>query len=242
MKEKILIICAHPDDAELECGGFIMKYRTRFDISVLILTNGSRGSRDNLSHDTILSEIREKEARQAAVYGNYSVFFGCFNDGELMDSLDIRNKIISFIRLIKPVAVFTHRDNDYHPDHRCVSRMVQDSLVAIYCDGYLPEYPAIDYVPAVLFFWNRFDRPSKFSCDLYIDITDYIEEKKQLLEIHTSQFSNKELIESELYKKGRIINQLYSKMNEGYGEAFELCQYLREQDVARYINMFNGIS
>lgn len=61
----VLAICAHPDDAEILCGGTLAKYAARGDkITIAISTNGEVGS-PTLSKPEI-SEIRRQEAKAAA--------------------------------------------------------------------------------------------------------------------------------------------------------------------------------
>ena len=48
MKKKILIIVAHPDDEVLGCGGFISKYKNKYDFKVIFLAEGSSCRYKNL--------------------------------------------------------------------------------------------------------------------------------------------------------------------------------------------------
>ena len=59
--KNILIIMAHPDDAELGAGGSIAKWVSEGStVRTIICTNGDKGTKEDYSTHQI-SEIREKE-------------------------------------------------------------------------------------------------------------------------------------------------------------------------------------
>ena len=45
-KEKVLVICSHPDDEVLGCGGSIKKYSKKYDIQCIYLSNGGTNRSD----------------------------------------------------------------------------------------------------------------------------------------------------------------------------------------------------
>lgn len=233
MKPQVLIICAHPDDAEIGCGGFILKYKEIFDFTIVIITNGCLGDNNPSNDRDSIIMSRRNEATNAARYAGVTVIYEDYNDGELSNTLELRRTIVKYIRTIKPYIVFTHKDNDYHSDHRYLSQAVQDSLVLIYCTHYMIDIPPIDYIPPVFFFWNKFNYPRQFNCDLLIDITEVIEKKKEYLSFYASQFDEKQL-NTEVFDKSKIIYALFSTEKDSslprYGEAFELCQYIRDEE------------
>lgn len=242
MKQQVLIICAHPDDAEIGCGGFILKYKDVFDFTIIVITNGCLGNNDPIAERESIIASRRIEAINASHFAGVNVIFENYNDGELFNSMELQRKIVYYIRRIKPYIIFTHKDNDYHPDHRYLSKAVQDSLVLIYCAQYMKEIQSIDYIPPVLFFWNKFTYPMQFRCDLLIDITDFIQEKKSYLSYYVSQFDENQL-NDEVFIKSELMYRLYdqeehSSAEKRYGEAFELCQYIRDEEKESF---FRGI-
>ncbi len=60
------------------------------------------------------------------------------HDGELLPTLDNRREIIRLIRTYEPDLVLTHRPNDYHPDHRYTSQLVQDAAYMVTVPAVLP--------------------------------------------------------------------------------------------------------
>jgi len=249
IKKRVLFICAHPDDAELYGGGFIVKFSSIVEITVLIVSNGQEGA--NLFENDNLAEIRYKEAQDSANFSGFKLKFLNYQDGEIENTIHLRRDIIRVIREVSPHIIFTHKNNDYHPDHRHLSQCVQDSLVGIYCPGYLKEIQAIDYIPLVLFFWNEFKTPREFQPDVCIDISDVIEKKEEMLRKHTSQFNSRGLIEEELYIKNRnifnlcfdkaLIKNSPSNYNPCYAEAYEICEYITKTDREKGIDILKEI-
>jgi LmbE family N-acetylglucosaminyl deacetylase len=65
--QRILVVIAHPDDAESFCGGTMARLAVEGrDIRYLVLTRGDKGSDDHTTTPEHLSSIRETEQRQAA--------------------------------------------------------------------------------------------------------------------------------------------------------------------------------
>jgi LmbE family N-acetylglucosaminyl deacetylase len=108
--EKIIVIFAHPDDAEGNCGGTTAKWvREGRIIHYLVLTNGDKGSDDPAMTSAKLVGIREREQEAAAkVLGVSGVTFLRIPDGELEASLSLRQEVTSIIRLHQPNIVFAH--------------------------------------------------------------------------------------------------------------------------------------
>src|SRR6266700_8342851 len=86
--QRILVIIAHPDDAESYCGGTIARLTAEGrEVHYLVVTRGDRGSDDPDMTSERLASIREQEQRQAAaVLGVQTVtFLESYHDGEVVD-------------------------------------------------------------------------------------------------------------------------------------------------------------
>src|SRR5437867_12783984 len=86
--QRILVVAAHPDDAEFGCGGTVAKWvRQGSTAFYLICTNGEKGSDDFDVNPEELAKLRDKEQRAAAaVIGVSEVQFLQRRDGELIYS------------------------------------------------------------------------------------------------------------------------------------------------------------
>ncbi|HEV3447057.1 MAG TPA: PIG-L family deacetylase, partial [Gemmataceae bacterium] len=131
----LLIIGAHPDDADYHAGGTAALYRLAgHAVKMVSLTNGDAGHQS--LHGALLAERRRQEAAAAGalIDATYDVLDN--HDGELLPSLENRRQVIQLIRSFQPDLLLTHRPNDYHPDHRYTSQLVQDA-------AYMVTVPAI---------------------------------------------------------------------------------------------------
>src|SRR5262245_38536918 len=148
---RILILGAHPDDADIKAGGTAAKWCARgHTVRLVSLTDGGAG------HQTLrrpaLVERRRAEARAAgAVIGAaYDVLD--LPDGELLPTLDARQRVIRLLREFRPDVLITHRPTDYHPDHRYTSQLVQDAAYLVTVPAIYPEIPHLERDPVILYF------------------------------------------------------------------------------------------
>src|SRR5579875_2924244 len=133
--QRILVVMAHPDDAEFLCGGTIARLTAQgCEVSYLLATRGQRGSDDPAMTPERLAVIREAEQRRAAeVLGVRQVLFLDYVDGDVEPSLQMRREIARMVRLLKPEVVFTFDPwqlYQVHPDHRAVGLCTLDALAA----------------------------------------------------------------------------------------------------------------
>src|SRR5947209_8395219 len=107
---RLLIIGAHPDDADYAAGGTAALYRAAGHVVKMVsLTDGSAGH--HLRPGPDLARRRRAEARAAgAVIGaTYDVLDT--PDGRLLPTLENRAEVIRLIRTFRPDLVLTHRPN-----------------------------------------------------------------------------------------------------------------------------------
>jgi len=183
---RVLAIGCHPDDIEIACAGTLAKCVKRGDeVYVAFLCSG------NLGHviipPTELIGIRRKEAETAAALaGVKKVFYGGFHDLDIFsETKEARDKVVAIIREVDPDFIITHDPNDYMPDHTATSKLVFDASFSATLPNYDPktDHPAhlvpiyyMDTLAGVNFV------PTEF-----VDVTDEIELKLQMLECHASQ-------------------------------------------------------
>ncbi|MEO0331408.1 MAG: PIG-L family deacetylase, partial [Bacteroidota bacterium] len=204
-----------------------------------------------LSGQALVNRRRAETQAAAQILGvTYEVLGN--NDGQLEPNVASRNEIIRKIREWQADVVVTHRPNDYHPDHRYTSTLVQDAAYLVMVPNLVSDTPPLRRNPTFFYFADHFQKPYPFSPDIAIDIDETYEAKIRALHAHTSQFyewlpwiDNKsdqvpETAENRLsWLKQQWPNSPDEKMamslEKWYGkekatqikqaEAFELCEY-----------------
>jgi len=97
------------------------------------------------------------------------------HDGELEPTLENRRTVTRLIKQWNADIVITNRPNDYHPDHRYTSVLVQDSAYMVTVPFITPDVPPLKKNPVFLYSSDRFQKPNPFKPDIAISIDDVME-------------------------------------------------------------------
>jgi N-acetylglucosamine malate deacetylase 1 len=184
LPQRILAIGAHPDDLEIQVGGTLARYvQSGCHVTMAIATDGSAGHMEIKADE--LAVIRHREAQDAAnIIGADFIWLG-YRDELIADDIPTRLTFVELIRKFRPDIIFTHTPDDYHPDHRTVSKLVFD---ASFLSG-LPNVQTETTVhPGVqpLFYWDTMTGVN-FQPTEFVDISDTFDKKKEMLSKHVSQ-------------------------------------------------------
>jgi LmbE family N-acetylglucosaminyl deacetylase len=130
--DSALVVVAHPDDCEFLCGGTVAGWtEASATVTLLVATDGAKGSHDPSLSDAELTKTREDEQRQAAaVLGIRDVRFLGAPDGRLERSDAVVLEVVRMIRSARPDVVVTFdpwRLYELHPDHRAVGWIACDA-------------------------------------------------------------------------------------------------------------------
>ena len=184
-KLHIIIIGAHPDDAD-GAGGVAYKWaQMGNDVLLVSLTNGDAGHQSIKASE--LARIRREEARKAGEVIGVRYITLDNHDGQLMPTYENRLQVIKLIREQKADIVIFPRPYDYHPDHRYTGVLVLDAAYMVTVPTILPEVPFLKKNPMFLFMSDEFIHPEAFKADVAIDIDDIIEKKMDMYHQHKSQ-------------------------------------------------------
>lgn len=182
---RVLAVSCHPDDIEIAAGGTLRRYANRGDeVTICHLANGDKG--DVVTPSSKLRVIRNAEAQRGGKrLGAKNVI--SLDVGDLMvDSRDqeMLLKLIRVIRDANPDVIITHSPDDYMKDHVEVSSMVFDASFSATIphigDGqYMTHIPPIYYMDTLM--------GVGFQPEVYVNITDVMEDKLEALACHESQ-------------------------------------------------------
>jgi LmbE family N-acetylglucosaminyl deacetylase len=192
--DRILVITAHPDDADFGAAGTIATWTDAgVEVAYCIATRGDAGGFDDTPREN-MRQLREEEQRAAgAAVGVSDITFLDYPDGRLYVTHELRRDITRQIRRFRPQRVLTlSPERDWtliarsHPDHRAVGEAAVD---AVYPDArnefahpelLLEENLKPWTVPEL---WLS-GGPAE---DRYVDVTDTFDRKLAALAAHRSQ-------------------------------------------------------
>lgn len=184
---RILIIGAHPDDADLKAGGTAAKWCSLGHVVRLVsLTNGQAGHQSMAGPELARRRLAEANASAASIGATYEVLE--YPDGELDDRLEYRHRVIRLVRSFRPDLIITHRSTDYHPDHRFAGLLVQDAAYLLTVPAICPDVPHMDSPPVILYFSDAFKKPCPFEPHVVVDIGPEFDRVVGMLHRHQSQF------------------------------------------------------
>lgn len=180
----VLAIGCHPDDVEVACAGTMAKYvKLGHKVTVCHVANGNKG------HVIIppdeLRTMRIKEAQNAGAIAGIEVVTCDIDDLEIYDIKEHRDRVVDVIRNCQPDVIITHSPNDYMPDHTAVSKLVFDATFAASVPRYTSTVPG-DAKLTPLYYMDTLAGVN-FMPTEYVDISDTIDTKLQMLECHESQ-------------------------------------------------------
>jgi bacillithiol biosynthesis deacetylase BshB1 len=216
----VLAVFAHPDDAELLCGGSLIKAADDgARVGALDLTRGETGSRGT-------PELRAAEAAKAAeIMGMVVRENAGLPDSQLANSHAARSEVARWIRMFRPRVVVTHWIRSRHPDHRAAAALAYDASFLAGLKNFDSEGHAHRPEKVVHATAFREDAPEP---TFVVDVTLQVDRRMEAIRAYASQFEGN-LAAGEVLPGGsrgledQIRAQLAhygSRIRRSYGEPF----------------------
>ncbi len=265
---RLLIIGAHPDDADYHAGGLAAFYCAAGHVVKMVsLTNGDAGHYQISGAELAQRRKAEAEASAAVIGAAYDIFDN--HDGELLPTLENRRQVIRLIRTFQPDLVLTHRPNDYHPDHRYTSQLVQDAAYMVTVPPIVADVPHLPRDPVIAYLPDSFKKPYPFQPTIAVDVGPVLDKIIAMLDCHVSQYyewlpynfqhlgqapqskaERKDWLALQVRKRLREqANQFRESLMKRYGrergqaiefaEAFEACEYGAPLDAEAQERLFS---
>jgi LmbE family N-acetylglucosaminyl deacetylase len=185
-KLRIIIFGAHPDDAEYRGAGVALKWaKMGHHVKLVSTTNGDIGHWQMAGGPLALR--RKQEVMEVGRRLGVTTEVLDIHDGEIMPTLENRRTVTRLIREWNTDIVIANRPNDYHPDHRYTSILVQDAAYMVTVPFFCPDVPALKKNPVFLYAPDPFVRPNPFRADVAVDIDQVIEPTLDALLVMESQ-------------------------------------------------------
>src|SRR5688572_12893899 len=257
---RIIAFGAHPDDAELKASGVAALWAAAgHKVKFVAMTNGDVGHFEQAGGP--LAKRRKAEVAECAKILGIETDVLDIHDGELVPSLENRQKVSRLIREWQADIVMGHRPYDYHPDHRYTGVLMNDSAVVVVAPFFVPDTPPTARNPVFMYYSDGFQDPKPFDPTIVVGIDDAADKKWKCVSAMPSQFGDKDSWQGrtlpnvpagdreretyllELVKKRNVavadqyrerLVALYGKERGQaikYAEAFQLGQYGRQASV-----------
>ena len=130
-QEKILVLCAHNDDQIIGAGGTLVKYNKKGIPFKTVIFSFWEGSHPHIKqHLVVETRVREALKSDKILGGNGIAFFG-IKEGKFKEEFKakkIKQRVEWTINQENPTRIFTHSDDDFHPDHKAVYYLVKELI------------------------------------------------------------------------------------------------------------------
>ena len=227
----LLAIFAHPDDAELLCGGTLARAADQgHRVGILDLTGGESGSQGSAS-------LRAQEAGIAArILGVATRLSAGLPDAALANTPDARLVVARHIRVLRPRTVIVHWPSARHPDHRVAAELARDAcFVAGLTRAAIDGEP---HRPQKILHAVAYQEPP-VEPRFVVDISEQMERKLEAVAAYRSQFEGKTWAgdifgggDRPLLDQIRVHAAHYgSLIRRPYGEPFWTRETIRVDDV-----------
>ena len=228
----LLAIFPHPDDAELTCGGTLLKSaRQGYRVGILDLSAGEMASRGTVA-DRSAEATRAASILQVSVRENLGL-----PDSGLVNLPETRLAVARVIRRLKPTIVMTTAPSPFgrHPDHRVCAELVRDACFVSGLKTIEPELPA--HRPRKVLHSITY-REDNLKPTFVVDISDVMEEKLAAVASYESQFEGATQAGA-VYPNGEPLLDIIrhqaahygSLIRVRYGEPFHTTETVQVDDV-----------
>ena len=208
MKLDILVLAAHPDDAELGCGGTIAKHvALGKKVGIIDFTRGELGTRGT-------AELRDKESEESSKILGLSVRENLnFKDGFFENDETHQKSLLKVIRKYKPETILANAVNDRHPDHPKGAALAYSACLLSGLPKIESELDGVKQEAWRPKFFYNYIQSQLLVPDFVVDVSDYWEKKMQAIRAFKSQFFDPSSKEPETF----ISSEGFMKMLEARG-------------------------
>ena len=232
MSLDILVLSAHPDDAELFCGGTLIKMRqSGYSVGILDCTRGEAAT-----NGSIETRIEETKAANQILQLSFRENLG-LEDGGLSDCPMARRKVVDVLRKYQVKILIAPLAPCRHPDHTAVAAIARSSLFFAANGKFPSDHPP--WRPRRLLFHLEFhDRNPSF----VVDITNQFEDRMKAVQAYKTQFYTPDntdettLISSHQFMEKMIARFRYfgTLIGTKYGEPYVIEEMIGIEDPVKH--------
>lgn len=187
MKLDVLVFTAHPDDAELSCGGTILSLVNKGrKVGIVDFTRGEMGTRGT-------AEIRDAESAVATEILGLSVRENLkFEDVFFQNNEKNQAEVIRCIRKYQPEIILCNAAKDRHPDHGRASEMVVQAVFKSGLKNYMTKDNGKEQELWRVKNLYHYMQTDWLQPDFVVDVSDFWEKRMEAVRAFKSQFYDPE--------------------------------------------------
>ena len=186
-RRRLMVIGAHPDDAEWMAGGTAALCRKAgWEVRFTAVTDGSAGHHQMKPGPLRRRRLVEGRRSAARIGASYETLGE--PDGRVYVNERSTARVIRAIRRFAPDVLVCHRTCDYHRDHRYSGQLVLDASFVLTVPLVCPDTRAIPMVPVILYACDFFTEGPPFRPDLVVDVTRALPVRTAMQLDHASQY------------------------------------------------------
>jgi LmbE family N-acetylglucosaminyl deacetylase len=217
--ERVLAVFAHPDDAEVACGGTLARWASAgSEVEVVVVARGEKGSRLRVDSEALaLRRQREMEAADRVLGVARRRLLGV-PDGEVQNTVALRARLVGIVREHRPetvvcpdpLASFFGDRYVNHIDHREAGWLALDAVApAAALPLYFPDQGDPWQVREVLL-------SGSLEADCFVDIEEALVAKVEAVACHASQLDDEPeiagpLVRTRAAESGRVVGVRFAE-------------------------------
>ncbi|MDD3628805.1 MAG: bacillithiol biosynthesis deacetylase BshB1 [Actinomycetota bacterium] len=227
-KIDVIAFSPHPDDAEMGCGGLLLKLKDKgYRTGIVDLTLAELSTNGN-------PEIREKETKKASKVLGLDIRENLkLEDAGIRNDSDSRIKVVNVLRKYRPDMVLIPFWRDRHPDHENSYKLLKDSIFISGLKKFKTDLDA--YRPYIVISYMLH---YEFKPCFIVDISKYYKRKIKAVSSYSSQFYSSFKKEETTYIASKyffdIINSRHQcfglKIRAEYGEPYYIESDIKIED------------
>ncbi len=210
-----LVVAPHPDDAELGMGGTVIKMiQEGYRVGILDLTSGEPTPHGSES-------IRRQETERATTVLNVTWRGNAgLPNRSLEATLDNRELLASYFRVLRPKWIFAPYWEDAHPDHLAATQLVE--AARFWSKLSKTEMPGAPYHPERIYYYFCIHLRLAVNPSWIVDVSEQWDQKLEAILAYQSQFVvGRSTEKPTLVDRFRDDAAYWGKLiNRKYGEPF----------------------
>jgi bacillithiol biosynthesis deacetylase BshB1 len=203
----VMAFGAHPDDAELGCGGLLLKLKDLgYSTGVIDLTAAELSTNGDLA-------TRQKETDEASALLKLDIRKNLnLQDCNITNDIQSRLKVVNAVRQYRPFLAVIPYKIDRHPDHENSCKLLKDSFFAAGLKKFETEFEAFRPKAVICYMLNHQFQPS-----FIVDISDYYEQKMKACKAFRSQLYRQPGLDQPTYINSKFFQDYVTGRDKCYG-------------------------